>query len=180
MNTLDIILLLLFVPGVIRGLSKGLMEQAISLVGIVFGAWLAYKYYTAMGAWLGGFWQASETVLNIIGFAIILLLSFAVVILLAKLITKIIEMASLGWVNRVLGLLLSLLVSALVIGLLIMVFDTLNGQFNFIKESNILEESVLYPLLKDFAQTVLPFLKQMIAPAAEALENAAASVTAMI
>ena len=34
MNTLDIILILLFVPGIIRGLSKGFLEQAVAIVGM--------------------------------------------------------------------------------------------------------------------------------------------------
>ena len=29
MNTLDIVILLLFIPGIVRGLSKGFLEQAI-------------------------------------------------------------------------------------------------------------------------------------------------------
>ena len=180
MNTLDIILLLLFIPGIIHGLSKGLMEQAVSLVGVVLGALLAYKYYTEMGAWLGGFWKVSETVLNIVGFAIILLLTLAVVVLIAKLITKIVDMASLGWLNRVLGMVLSLFITALVLGILVLVFEALNGQFDLVHESKLLEESVVYPLLKDFAQTVLPFLKQIITPATEAIQSAAEAVTAMI
>lgn len=180
MNTLDIILLLLFIPGIIHGLAKGLMEQAVSLVGIVLGALLAYKYYTQMGAWLGGFWNTSETVLNIIGFAIILILTLVVVLLLAKIITKIVDMASLGWLNRVLGMVLSLFLTAFVLGVLAMVFEALNGQFNFVHDSKLLEESVVYPLLKDFAQTVLPFLKQIITPATEAIQSAAEAVTAMI
>lgn len=179
MNTLDIILLILFIPGIIHGLAKGLMEQAVSLVGIVLGAWLAYKYYAAMGTWLGGFWNASETVLNVVGFAVILLLSFAVVLLLAKLVTKLLDMASLGWINRVLGLVLSLLVTALVLGLLAMAFEALNGQFGFVKDSKLLEESTMYPLLKDFAQAAFPFLKQIIAPAAEAVSGAADAITSI-
>lgn len=177
MNTLDIILLLLFIPGIVHGLAKGLMEQAVSLVGIALGAWLAYKYYAAAGAWLGSFWKASETVLNIAGFAAVLLLSFAVVMLLAKLVTKLLDMASLGWINRVLGLLLSILVTALSLGLLILAFEALNGQFEFVKDSKLLEESTVYPLLKDFAQTAFPFLKQIIAPAAEAVSGAADALT---
>ena len=45
MNVLDIIILLLFLPGIIRGLTKGLIEQAVSLAGIVASVWAAYKYY---------------------------------------------------------------------------------------------------------------------------------------
>ena len=35
MATLDIILLICFIPGIIRGISKGFLEQALSLAGIV-------------------------------------------------------------------------------------------------------------------------------------------------
>ena len=41
MNTLDIILLILFIPGVIRGLTKGFLEQAVSLAGIFISVYLA-------------------------------------------------------------------------------------------------------------------------------------------
>ena len=41
MNVLDIIILLLFLPGIIRGLTKGLIEQAVSLAGIVASVWAA-------------------------------------------------------------------------------------------------------------------------------------------
>ena len=179
MNTLDIILLLLFIPGIVRGLSKGLLEQAVSLVGIVLGALLAYKYYAAVGAWLGGFWEISETVLNILGFTFILLLSLTVVMLAAKLITKLADMASLGWINRVLGLVLAILITALVLGLLILVFEALNNQFQFVTDSKTLSGSVVYPILKDFTQTVLPFLKQIVAPAAEAVSDVAEAITAI-
>lgn len=176
MNTLDIILLLLFIPGVVRGLAKGLMEQAVSLVGIVLSAWLAYRYFAQMGAWLGSFWETTETVLNIAGFAIILLLAFTVILIIAKLITKLVEMASLGWLNRVLGLALSIFVTALVLGVLILVFEALNGQFEFVKDSKLIEESVVYPILKSFVQFAFPFLKQIIAPAADAAEAAISAI----
>lgn len=176
MNTLDIVLLLLFIPGIVTGLAKGLLEQAVSLFGIVIGALLAYKYYTAVGAWLGGFWAISETALNILGFAFILLLSLTLVVIIAKLFTKLVDMASLGWINRVLGLVLAVLITALVLGLLILVFEALNNQFQFVTDSKTINESVVYPILKDFTQTVLPFLKQIIAPVTEAAQDVVSAV----
>ena len=41
MNTLDIVILLLFIPGIIRGITKGFLEQAISLAGIVLSVYRA-------------------------------------------------------------------------------------------------------------------------------------------
>ena len=95
MNTLDIVILLLFIPGIIRG------------------------------------------------------------------ITKAVEMASLGWLNRALGFIFSILVTALVLGLIAIVFDTLNVKFELVKTS-ILQDSVLYGHLKDFGYFVFPYMKQLL------------------
>lgn len=176
MNTLDIVLLLLFIPGIIRGLSKGFMEQAISLVGIILSAWIAWKYYTAVGELIAPVLKASETVLDIVSFVLLLIVVLLVLILLAKLLTKLVEMATLGWLNRVLGLVLSLFVTALILGLLATVFDALNQRFELVTESKVLSESVLYPILRDFADLVFPFLKQILAPVAEAAQEVVSSV----
>ena len=45
MNTLDIILLALFVPGIVRGLRKGILEQAIGLAGLFISYFLAKRFY---------------------------------------------------------------------------------------------------------------------------------------
>ena len=84
-----------------------------------------------------------------------------IVILLAKLITKAVEMASLGWLNKVLGLVFSIAVSAMVIGLIIIMFDTVNGKFGLVK-SPVLQDSLLYGALKDFGYFVFPYLKKLL------------------
>ena len=58
MNVLDIVILLLFVPGIIRGLTKGFIEQAVTLAGIVAAVWMAYHYWAAVSeklkTWIDG------------------------------------------------------------------------------------------------------------------------------
>ena len=168
MNALDIVLLLLFIPGIIRGITKGFLEQAISLVGIIISAWIASTLYPVVSQLLGSFIGASETVLNIIAFVLLLIIVLVALLLLSKLLTKIVEKATLGWLNRILGIVLSLFVTALTLGLLASMFDALNERFQIITESQILSNSVMYSLLKDFADLVFPFLKDMLAPVAEA------------
>ena len=129
MNTLDIILLVLLIPGAIRGITKGLLEQVISIGGIFLSVYAAYHFSQPVCEWLGQYIQVSETVLNVLGFAVTLVAVLLVVILLAKVITKAVEMASLGWINRALGFAFSLVTSALVLSLLAILFDTLNSKF---------------------------------------------------
>ena len=95
------------------------------------------------------------------GLVLILLVVSLVVLLLAKLITKVIEMALLGWLNKALGFISAILVTAVVLGVLIILFDTVNVQFGLVK-SDILETSVVYNLLKDFGYFIFPFLKQLV------------------
>ena len=161
MNTLDIVILILFIPGIIRGITKGFMEQAISLAGIVLSVYVAYHFSSYACNFIQKYITVSETVLHILGFTATLIAVLIVVLLLAKLFTKAVEMASLGWLNKALGFLFSILTTALVLGLLAIVFDTLNVKFGLVK-SNILHDSVLYGHLKDFGYLVFPYMKQLL------------------
>ena len=161
MNSLDIVFLLLFIPGIIRGLTKGFLEQVISLGGVVLSAFLAYRFSGFACDILKEYITVSETVLHVIGFAAVLVLSLLLVILLAKLVTKVAEMASLGWLNKVLGVVFSLFTTALILSILIILFDTVNVKFELVT-SPILQESVLYGHLKDFGYYVFPYLKQLL------------------
>ena len=161
MNTLDIILLVLLIPGAIRGITKGLLEQVISIGGIFLSVYAAYHFSQPVCAWLGQHIEVSETVLNVLGFVVTLLAVLVVVILLAKVITKAVEMASLGWLNRALGFAFSLVTSALVLSLLAVLFDTVNSKFELVT-GPVITESVLYSPLLDLGYTVFPYLKELV------------------
>jgi membrane protein required for colicin V production len=158
MATLDIILLICFIPGIIRGLSKGFLEQALALAGIVLSVWAAFHFTTLVCTWLKPYFSVSETTLNVIAFALILVAISLAVLVLAKLLTKVIEMAMLGWVNKTLGLVFAIAVNALIIGIFIILFDTLNLKFGFVKPE-VLDASIVYTSLRDLSYLVFPYLK---------------------
>lgn len=161
MNLLDIILLVLLIPGTIRGISKGFLEQAISLVGVVLAVYLAYHFSEPVCVWLDKYINVSETVLHVIGFAVMLLGVLVAVMIVAKLFTRVADMASLGWFNRVLGFIFSLAVSAVIISVLIILFDTVNTKFELVK-TPVLNDSVLYGHLRDLGYWIFPYLKELL------------------
>lgn len=161
MATLDIILLVCFIPGIIRGLSKGFLEQALALVGIVLSVWAAFHFSSLVCTWLKPYLEVSETVLNVIAFALILVAISLAVLLVARLLTKVVELAMLGWLNKVLGLAFAVALNALVIGIFIILFDTLNVKFGFVKPE-VLDQSVVYTTLRDLCYLVFPYLKQLL------------------
>ncbi|MBQ1751608.1 MAG: CvpA family protein, partial [Bacteroidales bacterium] len=97
MNTLDIILLICFVPAIIRGLSKGFLEQAVSLAGVIASVWASFHFSSIVSTWIKPYIEVSDTLISVISFASILVVGLVLTVLIAKALTKVIEMAMLGW-----------------------------------------------------------------------------------
>lgn len=161
MSIVDIILLICFIPAIISGIRKGFISQVISIVSIIAGVWVSYEFSTQVGTWLGQHIEAADNVLKLISFAIIMIAVFAGLALIGKLLEGLINFVMLGWVNRLLGVVFALLKTGLIVGLLIMVFCSLNNNLNLVSDE-VLADSVLFTPLKNIAYTVFPYLKSMI------------------
>lgn len=161
MNTVDIILLICFIPALIQGFRKGFISQIIAIISIILGAWLSFRFASEVSVWLAQYITGSEQILKIIAFALILTAVIIGLALLGKLLESTFELVMLGWLNKLLGAAFSLVKAGLLIGLAIMVFCSLNNTFSLVSEE-VLKESVLFPPLKDLAYTVFPYLKELL------------------
>ena len=161
MNIIDIIILVCCVPALFHGFSKGFVSQAISLVALVLGVWLSFKFSAPLGNWLKTFADLPGAILHIIAFALILVIVMLVLMLIGKAIEKVLKVAMLGWLNKLLGIVFALLKTVLVIGLVIILFDAIYNLIPFVS-SKTLDDSVLYNPIKSIANTVFPFLKELI------------------
>lgn len=161
MNILDIILLICFVPAVVQGFRKGFISQVIAIISIIAGVWLSVQFASPVTAWLAQYIQGSEQVLKVVSFAMIFIAVAAVLAILGKLIEGTVKLIMLGWLNRLLGVIFSLIKAGLIVGLVIMAFCSLNNTFNFVSEET-LSQSVLFPPLKNMAYTVFPYLKDLL------------------
>ena len=161
MSIVDIILLICFIPALISGIRKGFISQVISIVSLIAGVWLSYEFSEPVGAWLSQYIEATESILKLISFIIIMIAVFAVLALVGKLLEGIINFVMLGWVNRLLGMIFSLAKCVLILGLAVLAFNSLNETFGFVKPEQ-LSGSVLYPIIKDIADSVFPYLKSFL------------------
>jgi membrane protein required for colicin V production len=161
MSTPDIIILICFLPAVISGIKNGFIEQVVALVSLVLGAWLAFKFSNVVGEWLKPYLEVSETVLHVISFAVIMIAVVLVLFVLGKILTGLTKLVLLGWLDRLLGLVFALLIAGLLIGIGIILFDTLNVKFGFVDEA-VLDKSVLYGPIRDIAYMVFPYLKELL------------------
>ena len=161
MNILDVIILICLVPAIIQGLRKGFISQVISIISIVAGVWASAKFANIVGEWLAQHITASEQVLKVASFAIVLIVVFIILGLIGRLLTGILKLVMLGWLNRILGVLFALIKCLLILCLLVVVFNTINANLNLVKPE-ILDDSILYPVLKSISDTIFPYLKSLL------------------
>ena len=160
MSILDVILLICFIPALIQGLKKGFISQVISIVSLIAGVWMSFEFSTAVSAWLAQYVEASEKLLKIASFAIIMIGVFIILGIVGKSLEGILKFVMLGWLNRMLGVVFAFIKTGLVIGIVIILFNSLNNSLNLVSEET-LAQSVLYPPLKDMAYTIFPYLKEI-------------------
>ena len=161
MNILDIIILICLVPSIIQGLRKGFISQAISIVSIVAGVWASANFANLVSDWLAQYLEAPEQVLRIVSFAVIMIVVFIILGLIGELLNGIIQLVMLGWVNKLLGAAFAFAKAILILGVLILIFNSINANFNLV-DAKVLEESVLYPIIKNISDTVFPYLKSIL------------------
>ena len=161
METLDIIIVICFIPAIIRGLQKGFIEQAVALISLVLGAWIAFRSSSVVSVWLKPYLEVSETVMSVASFAIVVIVVVVLLFIAGRLLTGLVKLVMLGWLDRLLGLAFSLLKTALIIGLVVVLFDTINLKFELV-DSSTLDASVLYGPIRDFAYIVFPYLKSLL------------------
>lgn len=161
MLAIDLLLLACFIPAIIKGVSKGLVKQIVSLLSIFVGAWCAFRFSSIFTEWLGNYIQADAQIMNIVSFSVIVIAVILVLSLLGNLITKVVNLTILGSLNKVLGFLFAILETAMILGLLILVFEAVNDKFDIVGEE-VLKGSKVYVLLRDFASFVFPYLKKLV------------------
>ena len=176
MAFLDIILLLCFIPAIVTGISKGFVKQIIDFVAILAAAWAAFQFSKMLGPWLGQYITLDPSVLNVVSFVLIAIVVAVLLHLVGALITNAMKALSLGFVNRLLGLVFGVLKVALILGLLILLFETLNSSLQIVKPEAT-ANAVVYNALKNAANAIFPILKAFVTGASE---PAAAAATALL
>ena len=159
-TALDIVLLLCFIPALLRGAKKGFVDQLIGIATLLAGSYLSFKLAHSVSLSLAPtFPNVDIKILGIMSFVLIFAIVSILLWMLGRLIEKAFKATSLGWFNRLLGVLFSLLVTCILLGILISLFEPLNERFSLIDSHN-LNASTLYRMLRHFSQQVLPYFQE--------------------
>ena len=99
---LDYLIAIIVAASTIFAMTRGLVREIISIVVLIGGFLLAAFYYQVPGAWFGTFLR-TETLAHLVGFLVIFIGCQLLGALATFLVNKFVKMASMEWVDRLLG-----------------------------------------------------------------------------
>jgi len=117
MNPFDILIIIILGYSLVRGLFRGLVKEVSSLIGVLGGFYAAYTYYQVLADLLAGFIH-NVSYLNILSFLIIFCGVLIVIGVLGVILKYLLNIAFLGWVDRIGGFVFGVLKGILIVSIL--------------------------------------------------------------
>lgn len=161
MNYIDYIIVILLVIAAVKGAVKGFVYEVASLIALIAGVWGAIKFSGATETYLVNRLNLTSQYIDVIAFIITFLLIIVLVHFIGKAIEKAVESISLGGLNRVLGLVFSVLKTAFILGILVVLIHKIDETISIIPEDDI-TESRFYEPLRGLAVSTFPFVQNLI------------------
>lgn len=161
MSIIDIIILIIFIPFIIRGIRLGFIAQAAAVAALVAGVWLAFRFSALLAGWIAPAVDASPKALQTAAFVIILAVAIVLFHFIGKALQKVVHLALLGWLDKLLGAIFAAIKVILVLGIAVMLFNTLNTKYGWV-DAQALGRSLLYEPLKDAAYAIFPYFRELL------------------
>jgi membrane protein required for colicin V production len=177
---LDLIYAVIIILAVLNGYRRGLVVGLFSLVAVIIGLAAAMKLSIVAGKYIGKVIKISDQWLPIISFAIVFLLILLLIRLGAKAIEKTVEMAMLGWLNRIGGILFYVAIYTIIFSVLLFYA----GQMNLLQPETI-NKSATYSFIQPWGPkaidgfgTIIPFFKNMFGELEQFFDTVAKKIAA--
>jgi membrane protein required for colicin V production len=179
---LDIIFGILVVLAIIQGFRKGLIIAIFTLVAYFIGLAAAIKLSVVVARYLGDTVKVSTKWLPILSFIVVFIIVILLVRLGAKLLQKTAEALTLGWLNRLGGIIFYLLIYLTIYSIILFYAS----QAKIIQQKTI-EASVTYsfiqpwgPRAMDALGAIIPFFKDMFTELENFFERVSGKLSAHV
>lgn len=153
MNGIDIALGIPLLYALYKGFRAGIVVQLAGIVGLLIGVYLAYRYGTMVGSWCG----ANEPLTQAVGFGVILVVVLVAMAIVGRLLRGLFRIAGLGIFDQIGGVLLAFFKVALILSLLLSIFNRINVEKEWVK-SKYVTESMLYRPILQLSEYAFPYI----------------------
>jgi len=157
MNYLDALLGILLILSAIGGFAKGFVEELAGLVALILGIWAAIHFSDLVGVFLTETFNLTFKHLNIVAFIVTFIAVVILVQIIGSMVNKLVKAIRLGFLNRLAGLVFGAVKGALILSVLLVIFDKIDEDVHIIS-ADTKSQSRLYTPIRNFAPGVFPFL----------------------
>ena len=148
MNTLDIIILVPIVFGFVLGIFRGLIKEIASLAAIILGIYVAKLFSPVVSQWLINLFDLSAQTAVPVAYLLLFFAFVVALLIVVRLVDKLLSAIALGGLNKFLGGLFGAFKFALIVSVLLNVFDIIDSRMPLV-EKETKEEAISYePLIK--------------------------------
>ncbi|HPE82196.1 MAG: CvpA family protein [Aequorivita sp.] len=160
MNTIDIVLGIIFIIAFYMGFKKGLLRSLASLISLVVGVYCAMYFSDYVRVYIERWFDWSGDLTGIASFLITFFLVMFLIGLLGRLLTKVADFAMLGIFNKFLGGVFNVLKFAFLISVIFM-FVNASENYRILTEEK-RESSLLYTPVAAIAPAVMPAIMEEV------------------
>jgi membrane protein required for colicin V production len=139
MNPFDVFIIIVLGYSIVRGLFRGLVKEASSIIGVLGGFYAAYSYYPVVAKLLSGL-IINTAYRNILSFLIIFSGVLIIISIIGIVIKYLLNVAFLGWIDRLCGVFFGLIKGVLIVTVLFIILTTFLP-----KGAPLIKKSVLAP-----------------------------------
>jgi membrane protein required for colicin V production len=154
MNTIDIVLGIIFIIAFFLGFKKGLLRSLASLIGLVAGVYCAMFFSDYIKVYLESWFDWSADLTRIVAFLATFFLVMFLFALLGRVLTKMANVVMMGILNKLFGGLFNVLKYAFLISVVFM-FVNASEEYRILDQER-RDASILYKPVASLAPAVLP------------------------
>ena len=158
MNYLDIVLAIPLLWGLYKGISKGIVKELSSLVALIVGIYGAVHFADSIHPYLKEQFSIESSFVPIVSFAITFIMIVLLVRLIGILLDKVIKMAALGVISKLLGGIFGVFKTAFIISGLLLVINTFDYYLKLIPVDQ-KKASILYQPISEMIPSIMPNVK---------------------
>jgi membrane protein required for colicin V production len=157
MNWIDLIIIVLLILALVKGFTDGLVKEVASLAALILGIWGAIRFSSFTAAKLYEWFDMSGQYVGIISFMVTFGIIVVIIHFIGALADKLIEAVSLGFLNRLLGIVFGVFKSVLILSVFFVILNAIDAKRPFLPKQKI-EESMFYNPIADIAPALFPII----------------------
>lgn len=157
MNWIDALIVIVLILSLVTGFINGFVKEVASLAALILGIWGAIKFSTFTAEKLYDYFDMTGRYVGVIAFIVTFGIIVVIIHFVGILADKIIDAVSLGFINRLLGIIFGLIKSVLIMSVFFSVLNAIDARNSFLPKETI-EASKFYNPISDFAPAIFPII----------------------